>query len=185
MHIEHPRYPDLEAAIEGTLAPAKVIAELALVDVDYYSMVTSDYTTGQIVVAEALAGDVQEIFGELRNKEFPIRSIVPIVHFGHDDFTSIRNNNTSAFNYREVAGTDRLSKHALGRALDLNPLLNPYVNKDGSPKEGSFNYPGYDPRIPGTIVKGDLVVKAFHNKGWIWGGDWDDALDLQHFSKDQ
>jgi hypothetical protein len=139
---------------------------------------------GQIVVAEALAEDVQEIFDELCNEEFPIQSIVPIVHYGHDDFASIGENNTSAFNYRKVAGTSRLSKHALGRAIDLNPLLNPYVNMDGSPKEGSFSYPGYDPTVPGTIVEDDAVVQAFLRRGWTWGGHWTDALDLQHFNKD-
>jgi hypothetical protein len=184
MSIEYPRYPDLAAAIEGTQAPADVIARLALVEVDYLAMDTSRHATGQLVVAAALAEDVQEIFGKLRDEKFPIQSIVPIVYFGHDDFTSIGKNNTSAFNYREVAGTSRLSKHALGRAIDLNPLLNPYVNMDGSPKEGSFSYPGYDPSIPGTIAEDDVVVRAFLGRGWTWGGHWTDAHDIQHFNKD-
>jgi hypothetical protein len=182
--VEYFRYPDLDAAIEGTQAPAELIAQLALVEVDYLSMDHVRHATGQLVVAEALADDVQEIFGELRDAKFPIQSIIPIVYFGHDDFASIKENNTSAFNYREVAGTSRLSKHALGGALDLNPLLNPYMNVDGSPKEGSFPYPGYNPDIPGTIIRGGSVVQAFLNRGWKWGGDWTDAHDLQHFYKD-
>lgn len=36
-------------------------------------------------------------------------------------------NNTSCFNYRIVDGTDHLSKHALGCAIDINPFYNPYV----------------------------------------------------------
>jgi len=179
---QHPHYPDLEAAIQGTHAPAEIISQLELVPVDYLNF-DAEYATGQLVVAAALAEDVQEIFGAIRDARFPVRSIIPIVQFGHDDHRSIAANNTSAFNYRVVAGTDRLSNHARGHALDLNPLLNPYVNSDGSPKAGSFPYPGYDPSIPGTIVEGGAVVKAFTERGWKWGGHWKDSLDLQHFAK--
>ncbi len=182
MHT-YDRYPDLAAAIEGTQAPADVIKQLALVEVDYYSMHTRRPAIGQIVVAEALAGDVQEIFGKIRDAEFPIQSIVPIVRFDHDDHASIAENNTSAFCYRPVAGTGNLSRHALGRAIDLNPLLSPYVNMDGSPKKGSFPYPRHDHRIPGTIVDDDVVVRAFLDRGWLWGGHWiTEGRDYQHFN---
>jgi peptidoglycan L-alanyl-D-glutamate endopeptidase CwlK len=180
----YPRYPDLESAIEGTPAPDDIIAQLSLVEVDYLAMDSLRHATGQLVVRTSLAEDAQEIFGTIRDKKFPIQSIVPIVYFGHDDFASIDSNNTSAFNYRPVAGTSRLSKHALGTAIDLNPRLNPYMNIDGSPKEGSFAYPGYDRAIPGTITEGDVVVRAFLDRGWAWGGHWTDALDIQHFNKD-
>ena len=40
----------------------------------------------------------------------------------------MRADNTSAFNCRYVAGTTRWSQHAYGRAIDLNPVENPYVS---------------------------------------------------------
>jgi len=32
-------------------------------------------------------------------------------------------NNTSGFNYRKITGTDKLSTHSFGRAIDINPVL--------------------------------------------------------------
>jgi hypothetical protein len=182
-HKNYPSYPDLEAAIEGTTAPTDVIAKLELVPVDFMDFYKRR-KVGQLVVACEVAADVQEIFGKIRDARFPIRSIVPIVFFGHDDHSSIAENNTSGFCYRLVDGTDRLSRHALGLAVDVNPLFNPYVNGDGSRREGSFPYPGYDIERPGTIVPGGAVVAAFLDKGWEWGGQWEDP-DYQHFNRPQ
>ena len=39
--------------------------------------------------------------------------------------------NTSCFNYRVVAGTNRVSKHGLGTAVDINPRENPYLGPVG------------------------------------------------------
>jgi peptidoglycan LD-endopeptidase CwlK len=184
IRIEQFEYPDLNAAIQGTQAPAEIVSTLELVPVDYIDSRTAERVTGQLVVAAALAEDVQEIFGTLRDAEFPISSIIPIAAYDDIDHASIADNNTSAFCYRPVAGTDRLSKHSFGTALDLNPLWNPYVNLDGTPKAGSFPYKGYDRSAPGTITENGIVVRAFLERGWQWGGHWDDFLDYQHFNKD-
>ena len=59
---------------------------------------------------------------------------------GADDHRSMAADNTSAFNCRFVAGSDGVwSEHAYGRALDLNPLENPYVTESGyvSPPAGA------------------------------------------------
>lgn len=177
-----PYYTSLAAAIEHTQVPSEIVAGLELVDVDYVGYDARKHV-GQLVIANELAAEVQEIFGAIRNTRFPIRSIIPIVYYGHDDHQSIAKNNTSAFNYRVVNGTDRLSQHAFGRAIDINPLFNPYLNHDSSPREGSFPYPGYNETVPGTIVRGGLVVASFVERGWEWGGDWNDSLDYQHFAK--
>jgi hypothetical protein len=172
-----PYYPDLESAIHGTQAPPEVIERLELVPVDFVNF-DFERKTGQLVVASALASDVQEIFGEIRDAEFPIFSIIPIAWFGHDDLVSIGNNNTSGFCYRPVWGTNVLSKHALGNAVDVNPLFNPY-------EAGGFPYNGYDPNVLGTIVEGGVVVRAFLGHGWEWGGRWARGeRDYQHFNKD-
>lgn len=184
-HKQYPFYPDLEAAIEGTTAPEEIIKQLELVPVNYLNF---DFRprVGQLVVAQSVAGEIQEIFGRIRDGRFPIRSIVPMTHFGENDFESIDKDNCSAYCCRFVAGTDRLSQHAFGRAVDINPLENPYMNSDGSAHEGSFPYRPYDEAAPGTILRGGVVVAAFLDKGWEWGGDWTDgAIDLQHFNKPQ
>ena len=181
--INRPYYPDLDATIEGTSAPQEIIDTLELVKVNFLDF-DGYHAIGQIVVAKVLAAETEKIFGVMRDAEFPIQTVVPIAHFGHDDHRSIEANNTSGFNYREVAGTGRLSKHALGLAVDVNPLLNPYVKADGSPMPNSFPlYPDYNPSVPGTIVADGPAVRAFIDQGWEWGGNWPEEHDYQHFEK--
>lgn len=91
--------------------------------------------------------------------------------------------NTSAFNCRTVAGTDHWSEHAYGRAIDINPIENPYADSDGyvSPPEGA---PYFDrsQRVKGLIHRGGPVIAAFAAVGWGWGGSWNWPKDYQHFS---
>jgi len=102
--------------------------------------------------------------------------------FDADDRESMRHDNTSAFNCRYVAGTTTWSQHAFGRAIDINPVENPYV--DGShvsPPRGRRYLDRSDVR-PGMIVRGDVVLRVFRRIGWGWGGDWSFVKDYQHFS---
>ena len=109
--------------------------------------------------------------------------MIPIVKYDWNDHTSIRDNNTSAFNYRVIAGTDRLSHHAFGRAIDINPKVNPYLNRDGISDPPGFHY---NPQAQGAITDEDMVVKTFLSYGWKWGGHWkqeEGRVDYQHFEK--
>jgi hypothetical protein len=92
-------------------------------------------------------------------------------------------NNTSAFNCRKVSGSRRWSEHAYGRAIDVNPLRNPYVTRGGrvSPPAGR-PYANRSLRAAGMIHGGDRVVRAFATAGWEWGGHWSGSRDYQHFS---
>ena len=38
--------------------------------------------------------------------------------------------NSSPFNFRVIAGTELFSQHALGRAIDINPVENPWRRPD-------------------------------------------------------
>ncbi len=106
--------------------------------------------------------------------------MIPIVAYGWDDETSMQDNNTFAFNYRTILGTDRLSKHALGVAIDINPKLNPAVSESGlvQPKGAVYNT-----RREGTILADSDVVLLFKSFNWKWGGEWKDDKDWQHFEK--
>lgn len=94
-------------------------------------------------------------------------------------------NNSSAFNYRFVYGTNQVSNHSFGLAVDINPALNPYVAIDGKIfPSGAI----YDPHRSGTLVEGDKVVSLFESKGWEWGGKGvavagSQLKDWQHFQK--
>lgn len=168
-----------EESIKGTKAPKEVIDSIVLLDIDYYSF-DGKIHRGQILVNKALAEDTKYIFGLMLKNKMPINKMIPIVKYNWDDDKSMEDNNTSAFNYRFVAGTKRLSNHALGRALDINPQLNPVYYKDGkmSPPNGkrdtSKNY---------TFTEDHFVVKELKKRGWRWGGDWTSLKDYHHFDK--
>ncbi len=99
------------------------------------------------------------------------------------DFRSIEADNTSAFNCRYVDGTTRWSEHAYGRAIDVNPIENPYVTGDGRVfHDASVPFVDRSPHRPGMAVPGGELVEAFAAAGWGWGGFWSGARDYQHFS---
>ncbi|MFM8473823.1 MAG: M15 family metallopeptidase [Candidatus Kapaibacterium sp.] len=166
----------VDEALDCRSFPHGVCDSQTVVDVRYLSMDGMRHR-GQIVVHASLADDVRDIFRDLDSAGFPVYSVIPIVRFGWSDDASIARNNTSGFNYRTVAGTNRLSLHAHGRAIDLNPFLNPYLTPGKRPLRP------YDPRSPGTIVRGDAAYTAFVKRGWTWGGDWKNEKDYQHFEK--
>lgn len=137
---------------------------------------------GRIVVAASHADRIVAVFRDIYAAGFPIERMVPIDAYGGDDQASMRHNNTSGFNCRYVAGTTRLSQHGLGLAIDVNPLVNPYV-KGGTvdPPEGAL-YADRSRTDQGMIKPGDAVVTAFARQGWPWGGNWSSGQDYQHFS---
>jgi hypothetical protein len=166
-------------AIAGTRAPDRVIRELCLIDVSYYSF-EGKLHQGQVIVHQSVRLDVEEIFALIKRKRFPIAKAVPIVKYGWSDNASMAANNTSAFNYRRVAGTRRLSRHATGHAVDINPIQNPVIYRNGriSPK-GAF----YQTGTKGTLSEDSPVVQAFIERGWRWGGHFEKMIDAHHFQK--
>ena len=144
--------------------------------------------TGEMIVNKAIAQDVVEIFYELFENGYQIESVKLVDEFGGDDTASMLANNTSSFNYRVVEGTTRLSNHALGRAIDLNPFYNPYItyNKDGSTNISPVGSEAYADRtisFPYKIDENDLAYKLFKAHGFTWGGNWNSCKDYQHFEK--
>jgi hypothetical protein len=138
---------------------------------------------GGLVVHNAVARDVVEVFRALYRARFPIRRIQPIQRYGGDDDASIEADNTSAFNCRRATGSSSWSRHAHGRAIDLNPLENPYVSGGTTSHPRSLPYLDRRPRR-GVIVEGGPVTRAFDARGWEWGGRWAGITDYQHFSSD-
>jgi peptidoglycan L-alanyl-D-glutamate endopeptidase CwlK len=172
----------MKEAVRGVAmdCPKDILASLKLVTVRYYGF-DAKLHQGQVVVHKDLAKDIERVFAAIEKERFPIQSVIPISdkRFKWDDDASMRANNTSAFNYRVIAGTMRISNHATGRAIDINPLLNPYIKGKSVMPEGAT----YDPKQPGTIAKESFIVKLFVELGWDWGGNWDDRKDYQHFEK--
>jgi hypothetical protein len=166
-------------AVAGSRAPESVIRELCLVGVSYFSF-DGKLHRGQLVVHRSVRQDVEEIFAQIRHERFPIAGAVSIVQYNWSDNASMAANNTSAFNYRLVAGTGRLSRHATGHAVDINPRQNPVTYRNGriSPK-GAVYRPGTE----GTLSEDSPVVRAFIERGWRWGGHFESMVDAHHFQK--
>jgi hypothetical protein len=166
-------------AVAGTKAPLEILEILCRIDVLYCGFDGRRHK-GQLVVHRELAAELQGLFALMEQWRFPVAGVVPIVCFGWSDEASMAADNSSAFNYRPVAGTDRLSRHALGRAVDINPRENPAIYPDGRiTPAGAVRRPGK----PGTFTGNHPVVRAFREKGWRWGGDFTHIRDYHHFEK--
>jgi hypothetical protein len=139
---------------------------------------------GAVVVHHGVARDVVEVFRVLHRARFPIRRMQPIQRYDGDDHASIEADNTSAFNCRAATGSRTWSQHAYGRAIDINPLENPYVSGGTTSHPRSVRYVRRTPVRKGMIVEGGVVVRAFDARGWEWGGRWSGVLDHQHFSSE-
>jgi len=138
--------------------------------------------TSRLIVHEDVARDVLGVFRKLYAARFPIRRMVPVDAYGGSDFRSIEADNTSAFNCRFVEGTRRWSEHAYGRAIDVNPIENPYVSGGRTAHRASVPYVDRSRRRPGMAYEGGVLVRAFDAIGWGWGGRWSGIADYQHFS---
>ena len=133
---------------------------------------------GRIICNKTIAEDLHEIFIHLMGIKFPIYSIIPISEFNWDDKESVSANNTSCFNWRFVIGSDKISDHALGLAIDINPMQNPWIH----PSAHSIPGRSYNTSKKGTITKDSEIVEIFRSHGFKWGGDWKNP-DYQHFFK--
>jgi hypothetical protein len=77
------------------------------------------------------------------------------------------------FNWRVVAGTQRLSVHSFGAAIDINVAFADYWKWQVSASDPD-TVPAYRNRVPAEIVE------AFERHGFIWGGKWH-RYDTMHF----
>ena len=158
------------------------LEDLRLVTVAHWDF-DGEPEVGEIVVHRDYADDVVGVFRSLYDSRFPLQQMRLIDEFGGDDDRSMAANNTSGFNCRRATGSTRWSEHAYGRAIDINPVQNPYVTRAGNvlPPEGSAHV-SRDPGTSGLITADGPVVQAFSAVGWGWGGHWTSSKDYQHFS---
>lgn len=185
---------EVKERIMGISYPAEGSTEITLEELAYLNVLYNDFEgsiqTGELICNQYIALDLLEIFEELYRNGYQFEEISLIDKYGGDDTLSMEHNNTSCFNYRIVDGTDHLSKHAYGLAIDINPFYNPYVvyNKDGSGEtyispQGSEAYADRSKDFPYKIDENDLCYKLFIEHGFTWGGNWNSSKDYQHFQK--
>ena len=136
---------------------------------------------GALVVNKEIVDDVVAVFGALAAMRYPIERMQTVEHYpGAEDELSMQDNNTSGFNCRPLG--NGWSEHAYGRAVDVNPLVNPYRDASGDlqPKTAA-RYLDRTRDDLGLLHAGDAAVRAFTDRGWHWGGAWSNPVDYQHF----
>ncbi len=143
---------------------------------------------GELVCNKAIAADLISIFKELYRQKYPIEGIRLIDDFDANDERSMRANNSSAFCFRRVKGSQKLSAHARGMAVDINTLYNPYYRRTTSGKvtvqpSNALKYCDRTASFPYKIERGDLLHRLFLQHGFRWGGAWRTVKDWQHFEK--
>jgi hypothetical protein len=185
-------YPAASVSSGTATSEGNPSADISYEDLRYVHILHYDFngevTEGELICNAAIASELLDIFYQLYRNEYQLEKVRLIDEYDGDDTASMEDNNTSCFNYREVAGTTSLSKHALGLAIDINPLYNPYITyeKDGSlnvsPETGSA-YADRNANFPYKIDETDLCYKLFIQHGFTWGGSWNSSKDYQHFQK--
>lgn len=140
--------------------------------------------SGELVVHRDAVADVTAALRALYEADFPIRQMRLVDDYRGNDRVSMAADNSSAFNCRPSTGSPNTwSQHSYGRAIDLNPVENPYLSGRGGvqPAAGA---PFVDRRRarPGMILPGGRIIRSFAAVGWSWGGGWRGTKDLQHFS---
>lgn len=157
-------------------------ADLRRVEVDYLGFDGAVHR-GALVVHRDVADEVGAIFADLLALRYPIERMRTVEHYpGAEDELSMRDDNTSAFNCRPLPGSTAWSLHAYGRAIDVNPLINPYIDAAGDlqPKTAG-EYLDRNRDDPGMLRADSPAVRVFTDRGWRWGGAWRNPVDYQHF----
>jgi hypothetical protein len=162
---------------EGCPVTRKDLRRLEVNHVDFQGGVRR----GVLVVNADVADSLARIFTRLFEAGFPIRRMQPTEAYDGDSDASLRADNTSAYNCRrpdQINAPPLKSPHANGRAIDINPRENPWVD----PRCGCWSPTGrFHERRPGkgVILRNGVVWRAFRDEGWIWQNI--DVPDYMHF----
>jgi len=170
------------------------INRLRIIRLSYWDFEGQQHTDGEIMVLDAVAESVQQIFKTLYTQKFPLAKVRLMDSYQGDDAKSMEDNNTSSFNYRAIIGGSKISLHGYGLAIDINPIQNPFIHfpEDEGQKATAIYSPvkgrEYANRLQNRSEKpfragmAEQVVTVFKENGFtVWGGEWDTPIDYQHF----
>lgn len=161
------------------------IERLALVTVEYIDFDGVIHDNGELVVFDAISPRVHQIFEKLLELKFPISKFKSLHHYEGDDEKSMADNNSSAFNFRPIAGSKTVSMHGYGLAIDVNPLQNPFVTFNEAEGTANIHPPSGWEFLNRRNQKHGMIepiVEVFMKNGFvIWGGSWTTPIDYHHF----
>lgn len=159
--------------------------DLRLVKVSYWAF-DGYVRRGEVVVHARHATATARVFTDLFRMRAPIRSMYRVDRFGWssalrgaDDYASMRADNTSGFNCRQVVGRPGTrSPHAYGNSLDINPWENPFASGYGWTPNNTWQRR----TSPASVTyrgANDPVVGVLRRHGFRWLG----FADLHHFER--
>ena len=166
---------------------------VGLNDLRYLRMTYIDFrgkdAVGEMIVHKDVSVEVTKIFKSLYTIGYPVNKMRLVSDYKGSDWQSIESDNTSAFNCRSATGSKKWSKHSYGKAIDINPIENPYIARSGRiSHKASLKYrkrvhTNFTSADKAVLLKNSKATKIFKKYGWKWGGDWSGVKDYQHFSK--
>lgn len=155
-------------------------SQLRTVSINHFDF-QGNVRRGTVVVNTDVAESMVRILTRLFDAKFPIRRMSPVESFAGDANKSLRADNTSAYNCRradQINAPFSESPHANGRAIDINPRENPWMDLRCRCWFPSAKEQARDDE-PGKIYKRGLVWRTFRAEGWIWQDI--DVADYMHF----
>ena len=175
---------ELKSKMQGVTwhanVPSPSLEDLRLLRIRFVDF-DGQQQTGQLITVADLAEPVLSIFDALHALAFPIASMRPMHEFAGDDGASMAANNSSCFNSRRIINSTRVSLHALGRAIDINPIQNPVIRDGAVRPDAGLPYRDRTQLAIGMIHPDGEVVRVFAESGWKWGGNWENPKDYHHF----
>ena len=167
----------LFAALVCPLSPN----DLVHIQVPYWGFDHKSHA-GILVVNKNIKTQIQEIFQKIYEIKFPIEKIKPLEDYNNNEEKAMEDNDTFGYHCKKMTSNpNRFSKHAYGLAIDINPVLNPYISHTKFlPKNGGI-YTDRNLNKPGMITKDSPIYKIFTENNWKWGGNWKAFKDYHHF----
>ena len=147
-----------------------------------YRRFDGSVTRGNIIVHRRNSWKIVGVMRKLYEGNVRIHRLALPERYGSNDVRMGNANVTSAFMCRKVRGTNSWSEHSYGRALDINPIQNPWVTGSTVSPDGGRRYLDRSRYRIGMIRSGGVTVRAFRAIGWKWGGNWNGTKDYMHFS---
>jgi hypothetical protein len=138
--------------------------------------------TGTLVLHRSVTSDVRKAFASALREDFRIFRMAEAAQYYTGSLTPLAvdealmsANITSGFNCRRTL-EGGWSRHAYGKAIDVNPRQNPYSSPSGIKPAGADRT--RDGSM-GQLSSQSAIVAELRAAGWVWGGTWR-AKDWQH-----
>jgi hypothetical protein len=164
------------------------LSDLRLLSVTYSGFDNRSHT-GQLVVNKTAAAPLAQVFRQIYALHFPIHHMRFADVYGPPGGRPKDADPSGSFECRQAVpspcsggtGTGSWSNHAYGKAVDINPVENPYVGCGQSRDPKAQSYRDRSRHRRGMVTP--RVIKAFRSVGWGWGGSWTgNTKDYMHFS---